>query len=48
MKRIIEESLNNWADKTQRKPLIISGARQIGKSWSVRNLGNSYFKGNFI
>lgn len=48
MKRIIEESLNNWADKTQRKPLIISGARQIGKSWSVRNLGNAYFKGNFI
>lgn len=48
MKRIIEESLSSWANKSQHKPLIIRGARQIGKSWSVRNLGNTYFKGNFI
>jgi len=40
--------LNSWANKPQGKPLIIRGARQIGKSWSVLNLGNAYFKGKFI
>ncbi|HEY1046116.1 MAG TPA: AAA family ATPase [Bacteroidia bacterium] len=28
--------------------MIINGARQIGKSWSVRELGKSEFDGNFI
>jgi uncharacterized protein len=28
--------------------LLIRGARQIGKSWSVRNLGKTYFKENYI
>lgn len=36
--------------KGDRKPLLIRGARQIGKSWSVRHLGESfpyYIKINF-
>jgi uncharacterized protein len=48
MQRIIAASLQDWASKKQRKPLIIRGARQVGKSWSVRNLGKTYFKGNMV
>jgi uncharacterized protein len=48
MQRIIEISLQEWASKKQHKPLLVRGARQVGKSWSIRNLGKTYFKGNFI
>jgi uncharacterized protein len=37
-----------WKDKNHRKPLILNGARQVGKSWLVRELGEQYFGGNFI
>jgi len=30
--------LNNWLVSTNRKPLIIRGARQVGKTWLVRHL----------
>jgi predicted AAA+ superfamily ATPase len=46
--RIITKTLINWASKSNRKPLVINGARQIGKSWVVKQLGKSYFKGNFL
>ena len=48
MHRDITQNLVNWAKKSSRKPLIINGARQIGKSWVVRQLGENQFKGNFI
>lgn len=38
MKRKIEEHLENWLENKQRKPLILRGARQVGKTWLVRNL----------
>ena len=37
MKRFAEEKLKRWYGKKQRKPLIIRGARQVGKSTLVRN-----------
>jgi predicted AAA+ superfamily ATPase len=37
MKREIEQRLGYWLTKQTRKPLIIRGARQVGKSTSVRN-----------
>jgi len=37
MKRIAEEKILKWADSTRRKPLIIRGARQVGKTWLVDN-----------
>jgi predicted AAA+ superfamily ATPase len=40
--------LSNWASKSDRKPLILNGARQVGKSWLVRNLGKNHFGNNFI
>ena len=35
------ENLTHWATKPNRKSLIINGARQIGKSWAVRELGKT-------
>lgn len=38
MKRDITESLKKWLDSAHRKPLVIRGARQVGKTWLIRNL----------
>ena len=35
MKRFIEDSLIKWKDEKGRKPLILSGARQVGKSYVI-------------
>ena len=35
MKRFIEEILIKWKDEKGRKPLILSGARQVGKSFVI-------------
>lgn len=42
MYRKIEEQLNSWKNDKEKKALLISGARQIGKTWAVRDLGKSY------
>lgn len=44
MKRNIENQLLQWKDKIRRKPLIIYGARQIGKTYSIKEFGAKYFK----
>lgn len=36
MRRIALEYLNNWKTRPNRKPLILRGARQVGKSYLVR------------
>jgi len=41
MKRDINLKLRSWLLEPDRKPLIIQGARQIGKSWTVTELGKS-------
>lgn len=33
--------LMNWLNSNARKPLIIRGARQVGKTWLIRDLANS-------
>jgi len=42
MKRIIDHFLCLWKEDSSRKPLLLRGARQVGKTYSVRNLGASY------
>jgi predicted AAA+ superfamily ATPase len=37
MKRFAERDLRRWHAKSRRKPLVIRGARQVGKSTLVRN-----------
>ena len=36
LKRSALQYLKNWKDKKRRKPLVIRGARQVGKSYLVR------------
>ena len=35
MKRLVESKILGWKDSPRRKPLIIRGARQVGKTWLV-------------
>ena len=44
MKRLIEDSLLQWKNSPDRKPLILWGARQVGKTWSIREFGQSHFQ----
>jgi predicted AAA+ superfamily ATPase len=46
MKRIITQKLGNWKTGPDRKPLIIRGPRQTGKSYSIIEFGKDYFAGN--
>ena len=36
-------ALAAWKDKTDRKPLILLGARQVGKTWLLKEFGKRYF-----
>lgn len=38
MKRTLLTVLNNWLISAHRKPLVLRGARQVGKTWLVREL----------
>jgi len=42
MERDALASLNRWCDDPFRKPLVIRGARQVGKSWLVRRFGRQF------
>ncbi|ERJ57699.1 hypothetical protein M472_02860 [Sphingobacterium paucimobilis HER1398] len=41
MKRAQLEELLKWKDSPRRKPLIIRGARQVGKTWLIKEFGAS-------
>lgn len=40
--RLIDKSLLEWKNEERHKPLLLRGARQVGKSSAVRNLGASF------
>ena len=42
MNRDITAHLKSWKLSERRKPLLIRGARQVGKTWSVRNFSNGF------
>jgi len=43
MKRNIWPQLQSWKNKTNRKPLILHGARQVGKTYILNKFGESSF-----
>lgn len=43
MHRDIIQALHQWKNKAKRKPLIIRGARQVGKTWAMRHFGAEAF-----
>ncbi|RHJ92033.1 ATP-binding protein [Parabacteroides bouchesdurhonensis] len=43
IKRDIMAALLKWKQRPERKPLIIQGARQIGKTWIMQKFGKEHF-----
>lgn len=43
MYRIAMEKLLKWKESKRRKPLIIEGARQVGKTWLMKEFGRLYY-----
>lgn len=44
MERNAMQDLIAWKDKKNRKPLLIYGARQVGKTYLIKEFGKNYFK----
>jgi predicted AAA+ superfamily ATPase len=43
IKRSIQKKLSAWKQAPDRKPLILQGARQVGKTWLLKHFGTSEF-----
>jgi predicted AAA+ superfamily ATPase len=44
MQRLYFDKLLNWKKSKHRKPLLLQGARQVGKTWLMKEFGKEYFK----
>lgn len=44
MKRKLLENLIEWKNKEGHKPLILEGARQVGKTWLMQEFGKTQYK----
>ena len=44
IERSIIASLKTWQNKPDRKPLLLFGARQVGKTWVLRHFGETCFE----
>ena len=44
MYRIAIQKLFKWKESKYRKPLIIEGARQVGKTWLMKEFGKQAYK----
>jgi uncharacterized protein len=44
MKRTLYSALINWKNTPNRKPLILQGARQVGKTWLMKEFGKNEFE----
>lgn len=47
MKRKLLENLKKWKESPDRKPLILKGARQVGKTWIMKQFGKECYK-NYV
>lgn len=43
MKRLLMAELDRWSHARRRKPLVLRGARQVGKSWLIRAFGEQRY-----
>jgi predicted AAA+ superfamily ATPase len=43
MKRLIMKKLQEWKNSPFRKPLILKGVRQVGKTWLLKEFGKQYY-----
>ena len=44
MKRLALKTLEKWKNTQGRKPLLIQGARQVGKTWLMKEFGRANYK----
>ena len=44
MQRYALEQLIAWKNKENHKPLVIQGARQVGKTWLMQEFGKKYYR----
>jgi len=44
MKRTIYSDLLEWKQSARRKPLLLQGARQVGKTWLINDFGRKEYK----
>lgn len=44
MERFLMNDLVGWKGSTHRKPLVLNGARQVGKTWLLKEFGVRHFK----
>ena len=44
MERFAIEEMKKWKESSNRKPLVIMGARQVGKTWLMKEFGRKYYK----
>ncbi len=44
MKRLVLEKLLAWKNSPYRKPLILKGVRQVGKTWILKEFGRRYYE----
>ena len=38
------QNLISWKNDAERKPLVLRGARQVGKTWLMKEFGRNYYK----
>ncbi|HAH94280.1 MAG TPA: ATPase [Dielma fastidiosa] len=44
MERLLMDKLVQWKNSTYRKPLILKGVRQVGKTWILKEFGKRYYE----
>lgn len=44
MKRNAIQDLINWKSSEERKPMVLRGARQVGKTWLMKEFGQNYYE----
>ena len=47
MKRNAIQTLIKWKNSEDRKPMVLKGARQVGKTWLMKSFGRDYYD-NFV
>ncbi len=47
LKRKVFDELKEWKNSTERKPMVLKGARQVGKTWLMKEFGKSCYR-NFV
>ena len=44
LKRNAIQELADWKSSDERKPMVLKGARQVGKTWLMKEFGKNYYE----